>query len=420
MNDLEAAAEHALLTAQIRSFVAWVGSGRKLTQTGRIGLADARHLVELFGTGDTIDPKIGDRVFKTKSSEELAYLIRIVDWAKAARLVRVSGTRLVPVKKNATLPDRPLDLVMAMFDAYPKLGKSLFPRGAYRQSLVGDELRDVSKALISTMLAYNGPCPFSLLRASASDVIADRYVLDRLSEQQLDFLQRTIGTDVSIAVAALAALGVAILDEAQDTAELTALGRFRIGRSRRKRLSGEPVLLVRITLLDVTDPPVWRRVLVPAAFTLDRVHRVIQAAMGWQNYHMHVFRVGEVGYGPDPEGMLGHLEEAKVRLADVAGVGERIDYEYDFGDSWEHELLVEARTEAEALKTYPACTAGEGACPPEDSGGFPGYQRLNEILADPSSEEYEELRTWAESQTRGKFDPASFDLAEANGRVSTA
>ena len=118
--------------------------------------------------------------------------------------------------------------------------------------------------------------------------------------------------------------------------------------------------------------------------------------------------------------MLGHLEEAKVRLADVAGVGERIDYEYDFGDSWEHELLVEARTEAEALKTYPACTAGEGACPPEDSGGFPGYQRLKEILADPSSEEYEELRTWAESQTRGKFDPASFDLAEANGRVSTA
>src|SRR6266568_8815618 len=111
MNDLEVAAEHAVLTGQIRSLVAWVGSGRKLTQTGRIGLADARHLVELLGTGDTIDPKIGDRVFKTKSSEELAHLTRIVEWAKAARLVRVTGTRLVPVKKNAALPDRPLDLV---------------------------------------------------------------------------------------------------------------------------------------------------------------------------------------------------------------------------------------------------------------------------------------------------------------------
>lgn len=251
-------------------------------------------------------------------------------------------------------------------------------------------------------------------------MIADRYVLDGLSEQQLNFLRRTVNTDVSVAVAALAALGVAALDEAQDTAELTALGRFAAGRSRGMPLPGEPVLQVRITLLDVADPPVWRRVLVPGAFSLDRVHRVIQAAMGWQNYHMHVFRVGELGYGPDPEGMLGHLEEAQVRLADVAGVGERIGYEYDFGDSWEHELLVEACTKAEAHQTYLACTAGEGACPPEDSGGFPGYQRLKEILADPSSKEHEEMRTWAESQTCGKFDPASFDLAQASARMATA
>ncbi len=420
MNDLEVAAEHAVLTGQIRSLVAWVGSGRKLTQTGRIGLVDARHLVALLGTGDTIDPKIGDRVFKTKSSEELAHLTRIVEWAKAARLVRVGGTRLVPVKKNATLPDRPLDLVMAMFEAYPKLGKALFPQGTYRQSLVGDQFRNVSEALVTTMLAHVGPCPLSVLRASASDLIADRYVLDGLSEQQLNFLRRTIDTDVSVAVAALAVLGVASVDEAQDTAELTALGRFTAKRSRGTPLPGEPVLQVRITLLDVADPPVWRRVLVPAAFSLDRVHRVIQAAMGWQNYHMHVFQVGELGYGPDPEGMLGHLEEAKVQLADVAGAGERIGYEYDFGDSWEHELLVEACTKAEAHQAYPACTAGEGACPPEDSGGFPGYQRLKEILADPSSEEYEEMRTWAESQTRRTFDPASFDVAEASARVSTA
>src|SRR5260370_22738021 len=146
MNDLEAAAEQAVLTGQLRSLVAWVGSGRKLTQTGRIGLADARRLVELLGTGDTIDPKIGGRVFKTKSSEDLAHLTRIVEWAKAARLVRVSGTRLVPVHKNAALLDRPLELVMAMLAAYPKRGSSLFPQGAYRQSLVGDEFRDVSHA----------------------------------------------------------------------------------------------------------------------------------------------------------------------------------------------------------------------------------------------------------------------------------
>src|SRR5215831_855367 len=100
---LEAAAEKAELTGQIRAFLAWVGPGRKLTAAGRIGLADARHLVELLGTGDTIDPDIGGRVFKTRSSEDLAHLSRIVAWAKAARLVRVTGTRLVPVKKNAAL-----------------------------------------------------------------------------------------------------------------------------------------------------------------------------------------------------------------------------------------------------------------------------------------------------------------------------
>jgi hypothetical protein len=83
VNDLEAAAEKAELTGQIHSFMAWLGEGRKLTQTGRIGLADARHLVESLGTGDKIDPEIGGRVFKTKSSEDLAYLYRIVGLSQA-------------------------------------------------------------------------------------------------------------------------------------------------------------------------------------------------------------------------------------------------------------------------------------------------------------------------------------------------
>jgi hypothetical protein len=87
----QAAGEKAELTSQLRSFLAWVGDGRKLTQTGRVSLADARHLVELLGTGDTIDPKIGDRVFRTKSSEELAYLTRVVEWAPRAWFPRKRG-----------------------------------------------------------------------------------------------------------------------------------------------------------------------------------------------------------------------------------------------------------------------------------------------------------------------------------------
>ena len=414
MNDLEAAAGKAELTGQVRSFMTWLGEGRKLTQTGRIGLADARHLVELLGTGDKIDPEIYGRVHQTRSSEELPYLTRIVEWLKAARLVRVTGTRLVPVKKNAALADKPFDLVLAMLAAYPRLGRSLFPRNAWRQSVVGDEFTDIGPGLLTALLASQGPCAVDKLEQVALDVIEARYMLTRLSEQQMVTLRRTIDVDVTIAIAALGILGVADVDRAADTAELTDLGRSALRRLRGLAQPGDPVLRVRITLRDVGDPPVWRQVLIPAAYTLARVHRVIQAAMGWEDCHMHAFQIGKTSYGPDPDGELGFADETKTRLAGVARVGTRIGYEYDFGDGWEHELLVEARAAAEAGQTYPACIAGEGACPPEDSGGAYGFQELKEILAGPPSADRDEMREWA----GGDYDPARFDLAAANAAVT--
>jgi hypothetical protein len=421
MTGLEAAAEKAPLTGQIRSFLAWLGEGRKLTQTGRIGLADARYLVEFLGTGDRIDPEIDGQVFKTKSSEELPYLTKIVEWAKAARLVRVTGTRLVPVKKNADLADRPLDLVLAMLAAYPKLGKSLFPRNTWRPSLVGDEFSDISGELLTVLLGSSGPCPLTTLSDTAYGEIAARYVLNGLTDRQHDSLRRTIAADVSIAMSALHILGVVVLDRgadhdpAEDSAELTALGRYAIRRIRGMAQAGDPVLQVRMTLMDVDDPPVWRRVLIPAAYPLDRVHAVIQAAMGWQNCHMHAFRLGDVSYGlPDPDDVLGFLDERKSRLGDLGATVDRIEYEYDFGDSWEHELVIEARTVAQDEGIYPACVAGEGACPPEDCGGSYGFEEFKELLAGPPSAEREEMLQWA----GGDYDPARFNLTAANTAVA--
>jgi Plasmid pRiA4b ORF-3-like protein len=405
------------LVGQVRSLVAWVGEGRKLTQTGKITLADARHLVELLGTGDTIDPEIGDRVFKTKSSTELGYLTRIVEWAKTARLIRVTGNRLVPVKKNTAVLDRPVDLVMTLLRVYPKLGKPLFPRGWYRESLVGDQFADIGEALLTVLFTHDGPYPRDTLQAMVNEIIAVRYVLDGVDDLRLDMLWRTTHTDVTIAVEALVVLGAAVTDDEGGTVELTPLGRFAIGQLRGMPRPGEPVLQVKITLADVEDPVVWRRVLVPAAITLDKLHAVIQGAMGWQNYHMHVFRTGEVAYGPDPEGELGYRDEAKAGLADLADVGERFGYEYDFGDGWEHELLIEASAQAEAGRVYPGCIEGEGACPPEDCGGPGGYAELKAVLSDPSHQEYDEMRSWAGSQGDGEFDPARFDLATANTRL---
>lgn len=414
---LEAAAEKAELTGQVRSFLAWVGPGRKLTATGRIGLADARHLVELLGTGDTIDPEIGGRVFKTKSSEELAHLSRIVGWAKAARLVRASGTKLLPVKKNAALADRPLDLVLALLEAYPRLGGPLFPRNTWRQSLVGDEFTDISQELVTGLLRSTGPRPLGELSDIASSVIEARYVLTSLTALQRDSLRRTIAVDVTIAMAALQVLGVVALDREAGSAGLTELGRYAIRRVRGMAQPGDPVLRVRITLADVDGPPVWRRVVIPAGYTLDRVHDVIQAVMGWQNSHMHMFRIAGREYGPAY--LLDELEtldEKQFRIGDLMKTGDLAEYEYDFGDGWEHELAVEASAVADAVTVYPECTGGEGACPPDDCGGPGGFADLKELLAGPPSPEREEMRAWAGED----YDPAHFDLAAASAAAASA
>lgn len=413
---LEAAAGQAPLIGQLRSFLAWVGPGRKLTSTGRIGLADARHLVELLGTGDTIDPEIGGRVFKTKSSEDLAYLSRIVAWAKAARLVRVTGTTLVPVKKNAVLAERPLDLVLALLEAYPRLGKPLFPRNTWRASLVGDEFTGISQELITALLRSAGPCPLDELNGIAWDAIEARYVLAGLTEVQHDSLRRTIATDITIAMAALHVLGIVVLDRQAGTAGLTELGRYAVRRVRGMAQPGDPVLQVRVTLADVDDPPVWRRVLIPAGYTLDRVHAIIQASMGWEESHLHMFRIKGREYGPaylDAE--LETLDERQFRIGDLIKPGDRAGYEYDFGDGWEHELAVEASAVADADTVYPACTGGEGACPPEDCGGPGGFADLKDLLAGPPSAERDEMRAWAGED----YDPAHFDLAAARAAVAS-
>ena len=413
---LEAAAEQAPLIGQVRSFLAWVGPGRKLTATGRIGLADARHLVELLGTGDTIDPEIGGRVFKTNSSEELAYLSRIVAWAKAARLVRVTGTKLAPVKKNAALTERPLDLVLALLAAYPRLGKPLFPRNTWRASLVGDEFTDISQELITALLRSAGRCPLDALNGIAYEVIEARYVLAGLTELQQDSLRHTLAADVTIAMAALHVLGIVALDREAGTAELTELGRYAVRRVRGMAQPGDPVLQVRITLADVDDPPVWRRVVIPASYTLDRLHSVIQAAMGWTESHLHMFRINGREYGPAYlEEELETLDESRFRIGDTMKPGDRARYEYDFGDGWDHELVIEASAEADASTSYPACTGGEGACPPEDCGGPGGFADLKEVLAGPPGAEREEMRTWAGED----YDPAHFDLAAASAAAAS-
>jgi Plasmid pRiA4b ORF-3-like protein len=158
--------------------------------------------------------------------------------------------------------------------------------------------------------------------------------------------------------------------------------------------------------LEGVSPPVWRRLLVPGGYTLDRLHRVIQCGMGWRDCHLHSFEAGGVQYGgPDPDSDLAVNDEMDFRLDQVAVKGDRMRYTYDFGDWWEHEIEVEDVTPADLEQRYPSCPAGAGACPPEDVGGLDGYAEFLDAISDPDHPEHAEMREWLGRP----FDPAAFD-----------
>jgi hypothetical protein len=170
------------------------------------------------------------------------------------------------------------------------------------------------------------------------------------------------------------------------------------------------VYQLEVTLSD-TKPPIWRRVLVDGHSTLDRVHEVIQAAFGWWNYHLHEFEIGRKRYGiPDPDDDWGEAtrDERHTRLDAIAGEGSSFRYTYDFGDGWDHRIVVEKLLPRDDDTTTPACIDGRRACPPEDCGGTWGYRELLEILADPAHPEHDERKQWLGRD----FDPEAFDPGE--------
>ncbi len=170
----------------------------------------------------------------------------------------------------------------------------------------------------------------------------------------------------------------------------------------------------RINLKGIT-PTIWRRIQVPETYSFWDLHVAIQDAMGWLDYHLHAFRmrrkhsrVATVIGIPDNfaiEGRSEILAGWEIPIADYfRDVGITADYEYDFGDGWEHELLLEDILLREKGQKYPRCIDGSQACPPEDCGGIYGYQRLLEVLSDPNNEEHDEILAWL----GGKFEPREF------------
>ena len=174
----------------------------------------------------------------------------------------------------------------------------------------------------------------------------------------------------------------------------------------------------KITLRD-TEPAIWRRI-ESKDVTLEKLHDLIQTAMGWTNSHLHQFEIANTRY-TDPRFMddafddFGAIDYSGMRVSDLVseyGAKLRMGYEYDFGDGWRHEIVLESVIEPEMGIRYPRCIGGERACPPEDIGGVYGFADYVEAITNPNHSEHDDFLEW-----NGPFDPAEFDATRATRRM---
>lgn len=404
-DDLSAPAAKAPTVVQIRGLVDWVGGGRALTQTGRLRRADALMLVELLDTGDVLDPR-----FPIQSSADLYRVTLLVEWARACGLVRVVRGRMVAVGKRAGLLERPLDLVDHLLAALPRLVAEL------GHSVVAADAAHTVEALFGDLVGHGGTLPLERACEVAWSTAMRRYWFPDATALQIDMQRRHGDGDVRRILDAVAGLGMLTIDA--DVIVLTALGSCSVRAWLGLGTPESGVLCVDVTLRESADPLIWRRLRVPADMRLDRFHLVLGAAMGWQDSHLHVFERGTERYGfADPE--LDIRDDREVTIgALLVEPGDRLDYEYDFGDCWEHDIVLHAIAGDD--DEAPCCIDGAGRCPPEDVGGTPGYEDLRRVLAAPGDDRHAELLAWLGLEDADDFDAAAFVVEHANDAVGRA
>jgi hypothetical protein len=164
---------------------------------------------------------------------------------------------------------------------------------------------------------------------------------------------------------------------------------------------------IKVQLQEI-EPPVWRILRMRPHTTLSRLHKVLQRAMGWENYHLYLFEVEGKRFGePSPEWDIEVLDSRKMTLEKIFSEGMKsFVYEYDPGDRWRHDITLLDTVEGETEEKI-ACVAGARACPPEDCGSTPGYYELLVALSDPDHEDHNAMLEWV----GGKYDPNAFDVA---------
>lgn len=163
--------------------------------------------------------------------------------------------------------------------------------------------------------------------------------------------------------------------------------------------------------LKESKPPIYRKILINPETKLPKFHDIIQDVMGWTDSHLHHFIVDGEFYGePDPDDWTEVINYKNIKIYEVLmDEKDKMIYEYDFGDSWIHEIILEKFIELDEEFNV-KCIDGKLNCPPEDCGGISGYYNLLEVLSNPEDEEYEYMLEWLEED----FDPEYFNIDEVN------
>jgi hypothetical protein len=184
-----------------------------------------------------------------------------------------------------------------------------------------------------------------------------------------------------------------------------------------KQTTPPQILQLKITLI-ASDPTIWRRVLIADHLTLYQLHQVIQIAMGWTNSHLHLFDIDGKLYSL-PEFELDDWDEpvSNERRARLFAFDwepkKRFRYDYDFGDNWRHDVVIEKLRQIEEGVRYPKCIGGARACPPEDVGGISGYGDFLQAIGDPMNEEHESMLMWV----GGAFNSELFSTDDVNAKL---
>ena len=425
--------DSSTILQRFEKLTSFYGAGRKLTATGQPTLADAKALVGLLDLDDEIDPKIGQRMFPTRSASELPDLSLTLNWAVRSSALRKVHGRFVATKTwtKASPGQRFTRSADALIDTGPMTMR-------HRPDRRGDDIHTLVDDDVLALLIRLAEGPLDIVEATEElcAYLENRYVFsDWLAEP--DARRRTFGRDLDGAARMLALAGLATFDAPpptrwddsdrplRGTLELSAAGRWWLSQTQLILASGfrhrpapprsTAAHRLRISL-DRSDPEIWREVVVPSGLSLGELHTVIQVAMGWADCHLHHFHIDgqrykELGDFDDDWGQPG-VDENVARLTEVAGPRKRFSYEYDFGDSWRHTIkVVSVSPIGDAPDAeIPVCTGGARACPPEDVGGVRGYVRSVAAVADPEDDEHDSYMEWLGQD----FDPERFDIAAVN------